>query len=59
VSSLDHGVRERLDHVLRILVDAPAKAVQLMHSGAMQLYLLFAVGFSLALLLHFWGRIQA
>jgi hypothetical protein len=56
-AAADRLARELIDRVARGLVEAPAKGLQLMHSGSMQAYLLFTVGFALALLLHFLGHI--
>jgi hypothetical protein len=57
VSASDRWTREKIELSARILVDAPGKALQLMQSGSVQHYILFAVGFTLALLVHFWSRL--
>lgn len=47
-----------LDQFVRYLIDVPAKGLQLMHSGSIQLYILFTVGFTLAMLLHFISQLR-
>ena len=54
----DHWMQGLLDRGVRGLIEVPAKALQLIHSGSIQLYLLFTVGFVLAMLLHFFRQMS-
>ena len=58
VASMDRWTRGRMDALTRAGVDIPAKALQLLVGGSVQTYLLFTIGFTLALLLHFWNHIN-
>jgi hypothetical protein len=49
----DERISAALEHVLRRSTDVPAKFLQLVQSGDLQWYLLFAVGSGIAILLHF------
>jgi len=53
----DTFFRSALDRSLRLVIEVPAKALQLLVGGSVQVYLLFSLGFVLALLLHFWGSL--
>ena len=46
-------ISENLDHTVRIISDVPGKGLQLVQSGNLQWYLVFAIGSGLAMLLHF------
>jgi hypothetical protein len=58
VARADRWVLERLDRLIRGLVEVPAKGLQLMQSGSIQFYILFTVGFTLAMLLHFMSQLS-
>lgn len=53
VSHADAKVYQRFFIVLKNGVEAPAKALQLLQNGDVQWYLLFAIGSSIAILIHF------
>lgn len=53
VSNTDAKVYQRFFIVLKNGVEAPAKALQLLQNGDVQWYLLFAIGSSIAILIHF------
>lgn len=53
----DEWLVSRIERFTQLLVEVPAKALQLLQGGSMQTYLLFTVGFVLLLLVHFWGHI--
>ncbi len=57
-SRFDQWTRARMDAATRAAVEIPAKGLQLLVSGSVQGYLLFTIGFTLALLLHFWNHIN-
>jgi len=57
VVRVDRWLVSQIERGSQLLVDVPAKALQLLQSGSMQAYLLFTVGFVLLLLLHFWGHL--
>ena len=50
---IDRGVVTFVAKTLRISIDVPAKALQLVQNGNVQWYLFFAVGTGLAILAHF------
>jgi len=58
IARVDRWILDRLDRVMRELVEVPAKGLQLMQSGSIQFYILFTVGFTLALLLHFISQLK-
>lgn len=58
ISKADQWLRGRIDSASRGAVEIPAKGLQLLVSGSVQSYLLFTIGFTLALLLHFWNHIN-
>jgi hypothetical protein len=59
VGQVDRKLVTLLDRVARESVEIPAKALQLIQSGSVQLYLLFTVGFTIAMLLHFWSHMKS
>ncbi len=58
IARADRWILDRLDRACRELVEVPAKGLQLMQSGSIQFYILFTVGFTLALLLHFISQLK-
>jgi hypothetical protein len=54
----DEWLRSRIDRAASAMVEIPSKGLQLFLGGSVQSYLLFTIGFALALLLHFWGHIN-
>ncbi|MBU6375682.1 MAG: hypothetical protein KGQ59_06775 [Bdellovibrionales bacterium] len=57
VKAFDRLLVQTLEEVVRTLVEVPAKAVQLAHTGSIQVYLLFTVGLALSMLLHFFVQL--
>jgi hypothetical protein len=59
IARADRWVLDRLDRIVREIVEVPAKGLQLLQSGSVQFYLLFTVGFTLAMLLHFISQLRS
>ncbi len=58
-AAADRWLRDRFDRLVRGAIEIPAKGVQLLQAGSVQFYILFAVGFVLAMLLHFWSHLNS
>lgn len=56
VSWLDQQWRQRLDQGVRLGTEGPARALQFIQNGDVQWYLVFAIGFGIAVLIHFLTR---
>jgi hypothetical protein len=59
IARADRWLVDRLDRMVREIVEVPAKGLQLLQSGSVQFYLLFTVGFTLAMLLHFISHLRS
>jgi hypothetical protein len=58
IRGLDQALHGLLERSVFAVFRVSSKAVQLLQSGSIQVYFLFTVGFTLALLLHFWSRLN-
>ncbi len=52
-SKTDLWLSNRINRIVRVCIDVPSKALQLIHNGDAQWYLIFAIGSGLAVLIHF------
>jgi hypothetical protein len=57
-SAWDYALREGVARLARSLAETPAKGLQVIQGGSLQTYLMFTVGFALALLLHFLSHLD-